>query len=101
MQTMLAVVLFGMLLIGPRVSAAEDGECQARCADERISKEATCPPEGENDDARAQCLLEAQEAYAGCIAACTPPNGDEPPATDSREAPAESQPAPADAPQEH
>jgi hypothetical protein len=71
---LILAMLWGLLLLH-RVSTAETNpECRTRCADEKTSRDISCPPPG--DDAyeeRAKCLKESQEVYTICLDNCPQP----------------------------
>ena len=72
MRSILILVIFGTLLLLPRVSSAEtNAECQTRCATETTSRDVNCPPPGdETDKARAQCLQESKDTLTSCLNSC-------------------------------
>jgi hypothetical protein len=74
MQTILNLVMVGILLLLPGVSFAETGaECQTRCAAEKASRDDSCPEGGrdpETDQARDRCVQENQDAYNTCMNGC-------------------------------
>jgi hypothetical protein len=72
---LILAMLMGLLLL-PGVSTAETNpECKARCADEKTSRDISCPPPG--DDAyeeRAKCLQESKDTYNNCLDNCPRPD---------------------------
>jgi len=72
MRSILILVIFGTLLLLPRMSSSEtNAECQSRCATEKASRDVNCPPPGEEtDQARAQCLQESQDTLNSCLNSC-------------------------------
>jgi hypothetical protein len=74
MRSILIIVMFGTLLLLPKINFAEaNSECQTGCATEKAPKEANCPAPGEDDQARAQCLQEIQDTYNSCLSSCPQP----------------------------
>jgi len=71
MQSILILVMFGILMFLPDLSIAEtNAECQTTCATEKSARDANCPPGEDTDQARVQCLQESQEAFESCINSC-------------------------------
>jgi hypothetical protein len=71
-RSILIAAVFAALLLLPGVNSAEtNAECQQRCATEKASRDANCPPlDADNDQARAQCLQESQDTFNSCINSC-------------------------------
>jgi hypothetical protein len=77
MRSILILTIFGTLLLQPTVSFADaSAQCQSDCANEKASRDANCPPPGEDTDQveRSQCLHESQEAYNICLKGCPQPD---------------------------
>jgi hypothetical protein len=69
MQSILILVMFGMLLLQPGASSAEtSAECQTRCSTEMASGNTNCPPPG--DEGRSQCFKDNLVAFKSCIDSC-------------------------------
>ena len=74
MRSIIILALFGILLLQPTMSPADDNaECQSNCVNEKVSRDGNCPSGEDTAIERAQCLRESQEAYASCLNSCPPP----------------------------
>jgi hypothetical protein len=86
MRSVFIFAVFGMLLLLPGVSSAENlNECLKRCSTEMSSGNANCPPPGE--DARTQCLQDNQEAMKHCVESCPPATPGDTPADTPKDTP--------------
>jgi len=100
MQSILIFAMLVTLLLLPGVSRAEtDTNCLTGCGTERVSREANCPPPGDDaDQARAQCMRESQDTFRSCLTGCMQAAPADAPAN----VPADAQPeTPPDAPPEN
>lgn len=69
MRTVLILAVFGMLFLQPRVSSAQAYlECVTGCTNEKASSDAACAKS--DDEARAQCRQDNQDAMKSCIDGC-------------------------------
>ncbi len=77
MHAILILTIIATLLLLPGAGAAEtNAECQTRCAVEKATRDAACPPSDQDEDtdrARLQCLQDSENAFNGCVSGCPPP----------------------------
>jgi hypothetical protein len=81
------LLLSCILLLLPAAGFAQtEAECTTRCAAEKASRDAACPPAGEETGpAHDQCVQESQESFNSCVAGCLPAEPAEPPQMEKAE----------------
>jgi len=81
MRTILILAVFGALLLQPAVIFADaNADCRSNCANEKASRDISCPSGEDNALERDQCMRESLESYNNCLASCPPPEPADAPA---------------------